>query len=126
MRGCVTVFVIVWAMVSSGCVPQEGVTIPHTEATGSLAVPEGDGPFPAVVLMHGCSGLDPEVRKGNDVHVQHLVSEGFATLILDSFGPRRLGDVVCNEGEEEMEAFRYRQRDAVSALRFLRSQPFHD
>ena len=126
MRALLTAFVIVWAMVSSGCVPQEGVTIPYTVATGSLTVPEGDGPFPAVVLMHGCSGLDPEVRKGNNVHVQHLVSEGFVTLIVDSFGPRRLGDVVCNETGEELEAFRYRQRDAVYALRFLKSQPFVD
>ena len=126
MRGLVTAIVIVVATGFSGCVPTEGVTIPYTEAVGSLAVPDGDGPFPAVVLLHGCSGLDPEVRKGNDVHVRHLLAEGFVTLILDSFGPRRLGDVVCNGGEVEMEAFRYRQRDAVSALRFLRSQPFVD
>ena len=110
----------------SGCAPTAGVTIPHTEAAAFLAVPEGNGPFPAVVLMHGCSGLDPEVQKGNAVHVRNLRAEGFVTLILDSFGPRRLGDVVCNGGGEEMAAFRYRQRDAVSAVRFLRSQPFVD
>ena len=110
----------------SGCAPTAGVTIPNTEAAGFLAVPEGDGPFPAVVIMHGCSGLDPEVQKGNAAHVRNLRSEGFVTLILDSFGPRRLGDVVCNEGKEEMEAFRYRQRDAVAAVRFLRSHPFVD
>lgn len=126
MRVSVAVFMIVGAMGFSGCVPTQSVTIPYTEAAGSLAVPEGDGPFPAVVLMHGCAGLDPEVRKGNDVHVRHLVSEGFVTLVLDSFGPRRLGDVVCNEGNEMWAAYRYRQRDAVSALRFLRSQPFVD
>ena len=122
----IAAFMIVGAMGFTGCVPTQGVTIPYTEAAGSLAVPEGDGPFPAVVLMHGCSGLDPEVRKGNDVHVRHLASEGFVTLVLDSFGPRRLGDVVCNGGQEMWEAYRYRQRDAVSALRFLRSQPFVD
>ena len=72
----------------SGCTPSERVTVPDTEASGSLAVPEGNGPFPAVVLMHGCSGPDPEVRKGNQVHVRHLVSEGFVALVLDSIGPR--------------------------------------
>ena len=126
MRAPLTTFALVSVICFWGCAPTESVTIPGTEAAGFVAVPEGDGPFPAVVLMHGCSGLDPEVKKGNDVHVRHLVSEGFVALVLDSFGPRRLGDVVCNEGEEEMEAFRYRQRDAVSALRFLRSRPFVD
>ena len=109
-----------------GCAPSERVTVPHTEAAAYLSVPKGDGPFPAVVLMHGCSGLDPEVRKGNEVHVRHPVAEGFVALVLDSFGPRRLGDAVCNEGDEMWAAYRYRQRDAVSALRFLRSQPFVD
>ena len=126
MRGSTVALAFVSATCFSGCVPTEGVTIPHTEAAGSLAVPDGEGPFPAVVLMHGCSGLDPEVRKGNDIHVRHLVSEGFVTLVLDSFGPRRLRDMVCNEGDEMWAAYRYRQRDAVSALRFLRSQPFVD
>ena len=126
MRGSTVALAFVSVTCFSGCIPAERVTIPHTEAAGSLVVPKGEGPFPAVVLMHGCAGLDPEVRKGNDIHVRHLVSEGFVTLVLDSFGPRRLRDVVCNEGDEMWAAYRYRQRDAVSALRFLRSQPFVD
>ncbi|MCY4098502.1 MAG: dienelactone hydrolase family protein [Rhodospirillales bacterium] len=126
MRVLLTAIWCVAVLGGGGCTPSERVTVPDTEASGFLAVPEGSGPFPAVVLMHGCSGLDPEVRKGNQVHVRHLVSEGFVALVLDSFGPRRLGDVVCNEGDEMWAAYRYRQRDAVSALRFLRSQPFVD
>ncbi len=126
MRMLLTTAACAGVCLGVGCAPSERVTVPHTEAAAYLSVPEGDGPFPAVVLMHGCSGLDPEVRRGNEVHVRHLVSEGFVALVLDSFGPRRLGDVVCNEGDEMWAAYRYRQRDAVSALRFLRSQPFVD
>ena len=126
MRTHLTACLLVCISGFSGCVPTERAVIPNTEATASVTVPEGDGPFPAVVLMHGCSGIDPEVKKGNDAHVRHLLSEGFVTLILDSFGPRRLQDVVCNEGDEMWAAYRYRQHDAVAALRYLRSQPFVD
>ena len=45
---------------------------------------EGDGPFPAVVLLHGCSGVAPRSR----MWAEKLNSWGYATLIVDSFGPR--------------------------------------
>jgi len=39
-------------------VTYEGVTEPATALTGFLVKPAGDGPFPAIVLMHGCGGID--------------------------------------------------------------------
>ena len=39
--------------------PDGRALVPPT-LTGYLVRPEGDGPFPAVVLLHGCSGLGLE------------------------------------------------------------------
>lgn len=37
-----------------------------TAVTGYLFRPQGDGPFPAVILMHGCDGLEWErPQQGN-------------------------------------------------------------
>ena len=35
----------------------ELVTEPSIRLSGYLAKPEGEGPFPAVVFMHGCEGI---------------------------------------------------------------------
>ncbi|MYD95044.1 MAG: alpha/beta hydrolase fold domain-containing protein [Chloroflexi bacterium] len=90
--------------------------------TGTLAAPEGPGPFPAVVLMHGCNGLDPEVLRALKDHSRHLVQAGFVALVLDSFGPRRVRPPVC-AGKHAVSASDYRVDDAFRALQFLRAQP---
>lgn len=52
--------------------------------------PEGDGPFPAVLLFHGCGGLVGENGEKPIIkeYAQTTVSAGFAAVIVDSFGPR--------------------------------------
>ena len=40
------------------------MALPTTSSIqGYLSKPDGDGPFPAVVYLHGCSGLGPAARK---------------------------------------------------------------
>src|SRR6516162_1809483 len=53
---------------------------------GALFKPAGAGPFPAVVYMSGCSGLDnpPEMALEETV-VDHLLAKGVAVLIVDPF-----------------------------------------
>jgi dipeptidyl aminopeptidase/acylaminoacyl peptidase len=36
---------------------------PRTTIEGYLSKPDGSGPFPAVVYVHGCSGLSTDTRK---------------------------------------------------------------
>ena len=65
--------------------------------TGYLFRPEGGGPFPAVVIMHGCNGLDWLVsgRPGWALaqrYAARYVAHGYAALILDSFEPRGVGN----------------------------------
>ena len=92
-----------------------------------LYQPVGDGPYPAVVLMHGCGGLSQPVRQSMRTHAEYLVSHGFVALVLDSFGPRANGDGwVCETFDRLMAARRYRKDDALDALEYLQSQVIVD
>src|SRR5262245_18818326 len=59
---------------------------------GTLHLPSGQGPFPAVVLLHGCSGPSPSVTKW----ALWLKSEGYAALELNSFSGRGLTRLCGN------------------------------
>ncbi len=48
---------------------------------GVLGVPEGSGPWPAVVVVHEAFGIDAEMRK----QVAHLASLGYLALMPDLF-----------------------------------------
>ena len=58
-----------------------------TSLRGYLAVPEGQGPYPAVVMIHEVFGLDDQTRR----HADRLARAGYLTLALDLFsdGGRR-------------------------------------
>ncbi len=91
----------------------------------NLYKPEGDGPYPAVVLMHGCDGWKQSVRDGLRTHAEYLVRHGFVAFNLDSFGPRKNGGGwVCETFDRLMAARRYRRADALDALKFLQSLDF--
>ena len=51
---------------------------------GYLAVPEGAGPFPALIIVHEWDGLKDRVRQVAD----DLAAEGYITLAADLFGGR--------------------------------------
>lgn len=63
----------------------EGVDLQYLagdEATkGYLAVPEGDGPFPALVIIHEWNGLTDRVRQVAD----DFAAEGYVTLAADLY-----------------------------------------
>ena len=68
-----------------------GAVIPGERIQGYLARPEGAGPFPAVIGLHGCGGmLDRTKRKLAD----DLVSWGYVVLLVDSFATRGI-DHAC-------------------------------
>jgi dienelactone hydrolase len=89
---------------------------PGANAQGELFLPDGVGPFPAVVLLHGCDGVGPHYR----AWARRLSSWGYAALLVDSFGPRHV-TTVCNHGmtiPPELQA-----QDGFSAAEYLRSRP---
>jgi dienelactone hydrolase len=91
----------------------------HLKITGALRKPEGAGPFPAVVLMHGCDG----VQSGNQWWVDDLTKWGYVTLMVDSFGPRGLTEICTNLTRLSPSE---RTADAYGALAYLRTLPFVD
>ena len=95
--------------------------------TSWLAKPDGDGPFPAVVLMHGCSGTERNtshqtVWRGLNGHAALLNDYGYVTLIVDSFGARRITD-GCQTGGKY---YPVQVSDAHAAFDHLASLPFVD
>jgi carboxymethylenebutenolidase len=54
------------------------------ETTGYLAVPEGDGPFPALIIIHEWNGLADRVRQVAD----DFAAEGYVTLAADLYQGR--------------------------------------
>lgn len=84
--------------------------------TGELLLPEGAGPFPAVVLAHGCEGTrDVEPAWG-----QFLRGAGYATFNVDSLHGRNLKE-VCTQLAALMPV--QRVADAYGALRYLAAHP---
>lgn len=82
---------------------------------GYLAKPDGVGPFPAVVVLHGCGGFSPLVF----VMADTLKSWGYAALAIDSLGPRGRAN-ACLSGEPDQPL------DAYAGLNFLAAQDFVD
>lgn len=95
---------------------ERGSGPPPQRLTGALSKPPGDGPFPAVVLMHGCAGVTVWNRRWT----QRLLDWGYAVLDLDSLTPRGRRN-VC----ERVFAVSPAQRalDAFGAKSFLEGLP---
>jgi dienelactone hydrolase len=86
---------------------------------GVLAKPDGDGPFPAVVILHACGGVTQHINAG---WLDYLVGIGYAALAVDTFGPR--GHGRCPNPLWSASTFFV--KDAYGALDYLAKQPFID
>jgi dienelactone hydrolase len=98
----------------------QGSTRPGDRIHGYLAKPEGAGPFPAVIGLHGCAGLlDMTKRK----LVDELVGWGYVVLLVDSFATRDI-EHACDG--KAFYIVGKRRSDAYGALAFLARQTFVD
>ena len=89
------------------------------EITATLSAPPGRGPFPAVVLLHGCGGPSPQLARW----AGWLAARGYVALVVDSFGPRKVqGDCLPETPDDIPVTARF--DDAMGALGWLQSQPF--
>lgn len=84
---------------------------------GFLYKPEGNGPFPAVVVLHGCSGVDYHHR----AWAKQIKEWGYIALIVDSFGPR-IVDRVC--GKSFRVSALERAADSYGAAIYLKQLPY--
>ena len=89
--------------------------------TGYLAVPEGAGPFPALVIIHEWNGLQDRVRQLAD----DFADEGYVTLAADLFQGR-----TGSNREENMALVQEAQADQAgmianlnAAVAYLKGRP---
>jgi dienelactone hydrolase len=102
--------------------PQDGRTAARVD--GVLVVPPGTGPFPALVMLHGCTGLRTRtgaIQRKIRFWAEHLRDLGYVSLLVDSFTPRGI-DEVCT-GRHMLSPVRDRADDARGALRYLQGRP---
>jgi dienelactone hydrolase len=117
------------ALAGSCAAAQEIVHFPslddqRTMLDGHLFRPQGEGRHPAIVFLHGCSGMF--LRSGaispNQFAWAYLLNgRGYAVLMVDSFGPRQHGE-MCSIGGFDLALYRNRPKDAYGALAYLQAR----
>jgi dienelactone hydrolase len=91
-----------------------------------LYKPDGDGPFPVVIALHGCGGLaghsEPVQARYRD-WAEQLLKAGNAVLLPDSYASRELGP-QCRVTEHRILARRERVADIMASREWLVQQPW--
>src|SRR5262249_53636772 len=68
----------------------------QVELPVKVFLPEGKGPFPAVIILHTCSGIIPGTTAEADWG-EELAKAGYVGAVPDSFRPRGFPDGVCSD-----------------------------
>ena len=105
-----------------GTPAENGVRAMQGNLPVRLVLPEGQGPFPFVVLLHGCDGRRP---RWSQPWAALLRAHGIGSAEVDSLAPRGV-DQVCTR---DAGAWARRRADDAHAVRsWLAAQPFvqHD
>ncbi len=114
------------AATTAGALAAEQIDIGDGTAgvKGVLYRPAGPGPFPAVIAMHGCSGLMNSsgriARRFADWGAR-LSGAGVAVIFPDSFSSRGLRS-QCSVRERRVRSFRERVADAQAARKWVGGQ----
>ena len=102
--------------------PFDGRPVP---LSGLMYRPLGTGPFPALVLMHGCGGMVTNqgyVTASYRYWAERLALEGYVALLVDSFGPRGYRS-ICELQLRPIRESRERADDIYAAQEWLAAQP---
>jgi dienelactone hydrolase len=94
------------------------------ELHAQLYKPEGSGPFPVVIALHGCGGLSGQgepVAPRYREWAEQLLKAGYAVLLPDSFASREVGP-QCREKERKVLARRERVADVSASHKWLMAQ----
>jgi dienelactone hydrolase len=123
-------------MLAAPVAAQEAVSFPSddaasnadgapTEITAVLHKPDRPSPWPAVVLLHGCSGVVSTTGRAparDAWWTERLRREGYAVLVPDSFGPRGHRQ-VCTLSPSPVREWHERRDDARGAHEWLQARP---
>ena len=132
MRPCLRrinlgIIALIWALMGAS-MPAAAETLqdrvellaPHFSVTR----PEGDGPFPVLIMLHGCGGPRPFL----DHTAEAAMRAGAAVINVDSYRPRRISRVsalatVCTGARLQG---RERAGDLYAAMAWARQQSWAD
>ncbi|RXH15707.1 dienelactone hydrolase family protein [Bradyrhizobium guangzhouense] len=104
----------------------QAVEIPLSSGVlhAQLFKPEGAGPFPTVIALHGCGGLGSRADSVQPRYrdwAERLLKSGNAVLLPDSYGSRELGP-QCRVKEIHVKARRERVTDIAASRAWLMKQ----
>lgn len=91
--------------------------LPRVTVFGTLSLPDGAGPFPAMVIAHGSGGIT-DAREF--AWARRLKEIGVASFIVDSFTPRNIRDTASEQTQLNTIA---NVADALFALKLLATHP---
>ncbi len=86
------------------------------EVPATLHVPSGDGPFPALVLLHGCHGVSASTRQW----ARWFKDRGYVALVVDSWAARGIKEDCSPVSPDVKNTERF--DDGIGALRFLQAR----
>jgi dienelactone hydrolase len=92
--------------------------MPAVPIPAELKLPDGKGPFPVVIVLHGCAGLGASQW----IWARRLNGWGYAALIPDSMTPRGVKR-ICEPAAQELVTWQDRVGDVGSAVAWLRTRP---
>jgi dienelactone hydrolase len=95
--------------------------------TAQLLRPQGPGPFPTVIALHGCGGLfnrEDDLAKRETDWADRLVGAGYAVLFPDSFTARGFRQ-ICTVHDRKIFP-KDRADDVAAAVEWLAKKPYID
>jgi dienelactone hydrolase len=119
-----TWFAIACAAQAAPAPQQVDIPVGTTTLHAQLYKPEGAGPFPVVIALHGCGGLGAQsdtVQPRYRDWAEQFLKTGHAVLLPDSYGSRELGP-QCRVKERRVLARRERVADVTAARQWLVAQ----
>lgn len=63
-----------------------------------IYLPKSQGPYPLVILAHGCAGLSPNAVRNWKEWAEWFNKKNYAVAIVDSWADRNFGDVCARGG----------------------------
>ena len=114
------------AATSAGAAEQVDIAQGDWTLRAILFRPEGPGPFPAAVALHGCESLVDRAGKIVRRYAEwgdRLSAAGVAVIFPDSLGSRGVG-AQCRVRDRKVRAAGERVADAQAARQWLQSQPW--
>lgn len=95
---------------------------------GEITLPD-KAKWTAVFVLHGCDGVTQFSRPVLEEHASFYQNHGFATIVLDSWGPRNLSAGSCDAESEEARAYAdpaVRVADIETVTKYLTTLPGFD